>query len=317
MFVPDLSSRGRPGHSQHVSRKASSLLLGLAALLLCSCASSSDEGAYVGPGVNPWVAGGQTGALIPDCGLTPAAADGDSIPGGDSGIVLYTDKCVGFAAAELELHDQDGMMVAFDLEPLPGGAVLLRPKSPLPAGIYSVNVAGTKMEAMVAEEPAELPMRLGTLRAPPPQCGASAELELDPAVLEYLPQLKLSLSIDGEPETTWFDYGELMVQDGRASIGLESCGSVRCLPDGEHTLRVTGELAGELGTLAPVEVTVETRCLADSQSGGNDSGSGSDAAIGCGLSGAGRKPASGHGLLLSAMVAGVLALRRRARRSSA
>jgi hypothetical protein len=316
MFVPDLSSRMRAGHSQRVSWTTSSLLRGLAALALLggSGCGADDDDSGAGPISNPWVEGGQTGALIPDCGLTPAATAGDSIPGGDSGIVLYADECIGFAASELELYDQDGMMVTFDLQTLPGGALLLRPQRPLRPGIYSVKVAGKMIDAVVADAPAELPMTLGTLRAFGPQCGAGAELELDPAVLEYLPQLKLSLSVDGGPETTWFDYGELMVQGGRANVAIESCGSVRCLPDGEHTLRVTAELAGESGTLPPVEVTVETRCSTESRSSFSSSENGS---MICGVSGARQRSGSGSGLLLLGLASGLLALRRRARRSSA
>lgn len=285
MFDPDLSSRGRSGHSQHVLKPPSSWLrvLALLLLLISGCGAESgddDDGSAPGQLWRTWVMGGQTGALTPPCGLTPAARAGDSIPGGDSGFVIHTDACVGFSAAELELHDEDGMMVAFDLEPLPDGALLVRPRSPLPAGVYRLTIGGVEMEPVVAMAPEELPMRIGTLRPNGPLCGVQAELTVDPLLLEYVPQLKLSVSVDDAPERTWFDFGELELDDGRALISLP-CNQERCVTDGEHRLRVTAELAGELGTLEPVEVPVQVRCAESAGAGatpprnaGNDDGSG-------------------------------------------
>jgi beta-glucosidase len=53
---------------------------------LAGCAASS--GSNAAPSFRPWVEGGQTGALLPSCGLTAAARAGNAIPGGDSGIVV-------------------------------------------------------------------------------------------------------------------------------------------------------------------------------------------------------------------------------------
>jgi MYXO-CTERM domain-containing protein len=231
-------------------------------LALCGCAGA-DDGDFGGSGaiINPWAAGGQTGALLPPCGLTPAARAGDSIPGGNAGIVIHTDQCgVGFAAAELELHDEDGLMVAFDLVPLTGDAILIKPRSPLTPGVYTLTIAGTRMESVVADEPEALPTELGSLRPLGSGCDAAVELEVDPKLLEYLPQLKLSVSVDGEPEQPWFDYGTLDVQGGRATLVLPHCSTGQCLENGTHTLRVTGEIAGEGSTLMPVDADVEVSC---------------------------------------------------------
>jgi hypothetical protein len=331
MCVPDLSS-GRPaGHSPLVLRIRASALSAISGCLLllagCGSAESADGASSpsaVVPGVNPWVLGGQTGALMPACGLTPAATAGDSIPGGDSGIVIHTQACVGFAAAELELRDENGMPVAFDLESLPGGAMLLRPRAPLRPGIYHVTIAGMEMESVVAEEPPELPMQLGTLTPLGPRCGLDVELTLDPLLPPYLPQLKLSASVDGGAERTWFDYGMLDVTGGRATLSWPSCGTQQqpCFPDGVHRLRVTGELAGELGTLAPIEVAVETRCgmpvAATSVPGSQSNADGDDGAgqeMDCGVTPA-RRTSGGHCALLGLGLAlGLLAVRR-ARRAS-
>jgi hypothetical protein len=312
-----------------IRASALSVLGGCSLLLLASCAmDSSEDGASAPVGVlppHPWVQGGQTGALMPPCGLTPAALAGDSIPGGDTGIVVHTESCVGFVAAELELRDGDGNPVEFDLESLPGGAVLLRPRTPLSAGVYRVKVAGMEMESVVAEAPPALPMRLGTLQVlSAPKCGVDIALDVDPLLVPYLPQLKLSISVDGGAEQVWFDYGTLEVTDGRAQLSLPSCSAQPCLTDGVHSLFVTAELAGELGTLEPVEVSVETRCnvsaagSAPAGSGdGSGEGDGADEGMDCGVARVhARKPAGERALQSLLAVLGLLAWRR-ARRSSA
>lgn len=319
MFVPDLSSRLAAGHSRFVPARTSRLhAFGRLALLLlplgiAGCSSDGELSGNLG-GWRPWVEGGQTGALIPPCGLTPAAAAGDSIPGGRSGIVLHTDSCAGLAVAELELHDEDGMMVSFDVERLPGGAVLLRPRSPLMAGVYRLSGAGLELEPVVAVEPSEVPARLGQLVPEATSCGADFALTLDPLVLEYLPQLKLSVSVDGGEPETWFDYGTLEVEDGRAELSLSEC-FPSCLDAGSHSLRVTAELAGETGTLEPLDVAFQTFCRPDGNAAGASEAHADPAACGAVLPW--RRPPSGGGALLGMLLAAAaLLVVRRARRPS-
>jgi hypothetical protein len=312
MFVPDLSSCGRAGHSGLVLARnprlgAFTCLAGLLLLAGCGDDGAGDDG--IG-NWGDWVKGGQTGSLIPPCGLTPSAAAGDSIPGGSGGIVLHTDMCTGLAAAELKLHDEDGMMVSFEVERLPGDAILLRPASPLMAGVYRLTGAGLQMEPVVAVEPAEVPTRLGQLVPDAASCGANFELTLDPLVLEYLPQLKLSVSVDGGPPETWFDYGTLEVEGGRATLSLEEC-FPSCLYGGSHSVRVTAELAGETATLEPIEVTLETDCPQQQES------QAAFPACGAAVTGGGMQSGGGAlrwGLLV---VLALIGLRRHARRSSA
>lgn len=318
MCVPDLSPGSRAGHIHGVSRIRAAALFAISGglLLLGGCGSASGDNDSQGlAGPNPWVWGGQTGALIPPCGLTPAARMGDSTPGGDSGIVIHTDSCTGFVAAELELRSENGMPVPFDVETLPGGAVLLRPRSPLMPGVYRVTIAGSEMESVVAEEPPALPMALGTFEPLGPSCGVDVDLTVDPLLLAYLPQLKLSVSVDGGAEKTWFDYGTLDVTAGRARLSLPSCGASPCLPDGEHTLHVTGELAGELGTLAPVDVMVQTACGV-SAAAASDSADGDAEGTDCAVKPARRRSAGACALFGLGLAVGLLAVRR-ARRSSA
>jgi hypothetical protein len=164
-------------------------------------------------------------------------------------------------------------------------------------------------------------MRLGTVRPLGPACGAHVELFADPLLLPYLPQLRLAVSADGAPERTWFDYGTLDVRDGRARLTLCS-DSQPCLSDGMHTLRLTGEIAGELGTLEPIDVTVETRChsastsFAAASTGGAAESAAPAEGASCGVSPVRGLPVRGCALLGLFAAAGVLAVRR-GRRSSA
>jgi hypothetical protein len=314
MFVPDLSLERGAGHSQRMHGYNLHLRLILCSALLAGlagcAASAKSSGAQ---SFRPWVEGGQTGALLPSCGLTAAARAGDAIPGGDSGIVVNLDQCVGAATADLELFDAEGTMVEFDREPLPGGAVLLRPRMPLPAGAYVVRIAGQQMQSIVGSEPEMLPTTLGTLERVGSRCGANFELMLDDAVLAYLPQLKLSVRVDGGPEQKWFDYGALSVEEGSAQLSLRDC-FPSCLSDGSHRLEVTAELAGELGTLEPLPLEFATDCSTNAQPIANTNG------FGCGALGPAYGPGLDPALLASSSwaLAVWLALRRkRARKGRA
>lgn len=218
-----------------------------------------------GVGANPWVLGGQTGALTARCGLTPAAAAGEPVPGGEGGFVVYTDGCsVGDGLPSdpllsLALLDEEGEPVAFVLEQLPGGITLVRPADTLPPGVYMLQGLGETPQRVVVGEPEPLPSELGMVTSLGPACGADFRITLDPLAAAYVPQLKLSAEVDGGPAFTWFDYGTLAIVDGSALSSLTEC-MPSCLSEGAHRLTVTGELAGELGTLEPVEVPFEVRC---------------------------------------------------------
>jgi hypothetical protein len=163
-------------------------------------------------------------------------------------------------------------------------------------------------------------MRLGTLVAVgSPGCAGNVELNVDPLLLPYLPQLKLSVSVDGGADLTWFDYGELDVTSGRANLSLPQCIEQQCLTDGAHALRVTGELAGELGTLEPVGVSVQTLCQSTvnaASAPSSDDGGGGGEEMGCGVAPVGRRPAGDCAQYGLWAALALLALRR-ARRSSA
>jgi MYXO-CTERM domain-containing protein len=283
------ASKGRPLRT---------LALGLLALAAGACASGEDAGAGLQGNYNPWVQGGQTGAL--DCGPTPAAAMGAAIPAGDGGILLRVSGCeLGFDPAAISLTDAAGEPVEFDVERLDDDNVLLVPQMGLGEGTYTIDGMAIETDAdadagaeaamapqaetaaaadtvQVAQE-AELPMQLGTLEPRAGGCGAPVfRLTLDPAVLAYLPHLKLSVSVDGGPTETFFDYGTLQVVDGQATIELPECLSA-CIDTGMHQLVLIAEIAGEPGTLEPIEVAFEVDCPeGDSWDGCRAAGDGGD-----------------------------------------
>lgn len=239
------------------------------ALLVAAAAfgCSSDEKsamAYApkrGPGFEPSVSGGQTGALMPACGLTAAAMMGEPIPGGDTGIVLHVSSCgPNFDATALALEDASGAMIDFDVERLDDGVVMLRPHEELQPGLYRITGPQMFVATLTVVEPEPLPMTLGVLEQLGVVCGADFLFTVDVGLLEYLPQLRLTVSIDAGPAETWFDYGMLRVSDGQAVLTLPDCLSRCASESGLHHIALTGELAGELGTLEPISQTFEVDC---------------------------------------------------------
>ncbi|MGD8860547.1 MAG: MYXO-CTERM sorting domain-containing protein [Myxococcales bacterium] len=244
-----------------MGRRARVLSLVLLSAWAGGCGSSSDDSAGLGDSFNPWVQGGQTGAL--DCGPTPAAAMGEAIPAGEGGIVLRVSGCeLGFDPTGIALTDAMGEPVEFDVERLDDDNLLIVPEMGLDEGVYNIEdmANGTEPTPVAVRREAALPMRLGTLAQIEGGCGDQVFLlNLDPLVLEYLPNLKLSVSVDDGPTETFFDFGTLTVMDGEAMIALPECLST-CIGAGTHQLVLTAEIAGELGTLEPVELEFQVGC---------------------------------------------------------
>src|SRR5689334_18764371 len=104
----------------------------VAAVLLGCGAADLDEAIGVEPGDD--YLGGQTGSLIPGCGLAPLSSAGSAVPAGDSLAVLYTRDCSG---RERMLALQGAPGVALQLVPLDRGDVfLVRADHSLSGGDY-------------------------------------------------------------------------------------------------------------------------------------------------------------------------------------
>ncbi|MDH5671237.1 MAG: hypothetical protein OEZ06_03755 [Myxococcales bacterium] len=205
--------------------------------------------------------GGQTGALMPDCGLSPAGGEADILPGGGAGIVVYTDVCGVAAATEaLELRDGSGIAVDFDLERLDDGVVLLRPAMELPPGDYELTGPDGMIRQLAIADSKPLPERIGQLDQVGVGCDIEFELQLDPSLREYVPLLKLDVRVNGGEVRTWIDYGTLPSEPGGDSVlTLPNC-FPRCLRDGVHEVTVEASLAGEEVVLPPVSAEALVDC---------------------------------------------------------
>jgi hypothetical protein len=214
--------------------------------------------------------GGQTGSLIPGCGLAPLSAAGNAVPAGDALGVLYTRDCPG-KEQMLALLGVPG--VALESVPLDRGDVfLVRTDQSLSAGDYQLELGnGSGGDVHVEPEAAELPMGLGELRMAPPEsaCPDSLrfELPLDPALLAYAPLAKFEVSIDGHLPELWIDYGALPIEDGADGkygvLTLPRCGARGCL-FGTHSLRLQAEIAGETQQPAATSADFDVSCPAES-----------------------------------------------------
>jgi hypothetical protein len=238
-------------------------LLVAAALLGCS-ADDADHDTAIDPGGDHL--GGQSGSLIPGCGLAPLSAAGNGVPAGDALGVLYTSDCPG---REQMLALQGASGVALELVPLDRRDVfLVRTDQSLSGGDYQLELGNGSAGVHVEPEPVELPMKLAGLRAVPAEaaCPDSLrfELPLDEALLAYAPLAKFELSIDGHLPELWIDYGALPIEDGPDGeygvLELPRCGAGSCL-SGAHSLVLQAEIAGETQQPAAAHATFDAGCV--------------------------------------------------------
>jgi len=237
-------------------------LLVAAGLLGCAAGEMDNAGTDIDPAGH---LGGQTGSLIPGCGLSPLSAAGNAVPAGDALGVLYTRDCPG---QEQMLALQGVSGVALELVPLDRGNVfLVRADQSLSGGDYQLELGnGSSGELHVEPEASELPMKLGALRLAAPACPDPLrfELTLDEAMLAYAPLTKFEISIDGHPPELWIDYGALPIEDGPDGkygvLELPRCGARSCL-SGAHSLELRAEIAGESEQPGPTSSSFDLPCL--------------------------------------------------------
>lgn len=287
------------------------VLLSLLALLP-SCASDTDaESATSGAGGN--YTGGQTGSLMPNCGIAPVSDEGGSVPSGEQAFVLYTRGCPGVPRLdELMVRDAAGDSIAVEPEALADGVYLIKGSAVLMEGQYDVTLPiGVSMESASLEvsESAPLPTELGTLsRRDDRQCDVGTIL-LRPAaeLLPYLSLTQFSYSIDGGPSVVAADYGAQAAEDGFVEIPISNCSGGPCVTEGRHRLTVTAKIAGETAQPDPATIEFDIRCESDVVA---------DSSMCAVLSGAGGR-SSAHGgsigfsmMGLAALFAAVLAWRR-------
>jgi len=242
----------------------------LALFISASCALDRSAADYGFSPTPDYELGGQTGSLVPGCGVAPLSAGGLSVPEGNALAILYARDCpAGISSEQLAL---EGMAeVRLELVPLDGESVfLVRAVEGLSDGDYRLSVgAGPASELRVGAE-VEPPSPFGTLLPPQedPDCGERIrfELKLENAALAYAPLARFGLRIDGGDEQLWVDYGALPIEsDAGGSQGvleLPRCGPQGCLAAGAHRLRLSVQVAGEIRQPDPIELAFELHCPA-------------------------------------------------------
>lgn len=224
--------------------------------------SSSDESAAGRNSADGGFQGGQTGSLVPTCGI---ATDPGSVPAGDGALIVHTAGCsTPLALDEIELLDAAGNPIAFDTVELEDGAVLLRTNQTLEPGSYRVSGGSATDVQLVVTEAEPLPMRLGELTyLGASDCTPQFELKLDESAAAYESLLKVMVSIDGGEPTTWVDYGQLEVDGDLTVLELTHCSVDSCLGSGTHTVEVTGLIAGEQDQPDPIFLDFDFECTPD------------------------------------------------------
>jgi hypothetical protein len=212
--------------------------------------------------------GGQTGSLVPDCGVAPLSARGLAVPSGDAVAVLYGSGCPeAIAAARVGLTGPDARPVGLTLERLDDEAYLVRAAGSLAGGAYAFGVAGQPERSLAIDDSAsELPARLGELTlANGDDCGElDFELELSAEAAAHVPLMRWFVRIDGGREQVWIEYGALEVteNDGvqRGSLRLPRCGLSGCLEEGPHELTLRAEVAGAETAPEPLVLDFDVAC---------------------------------------------------------
>jgi hypothetical protein len=236
-------------------------------------AFETDSSAQLYPselGPEPYMLGGQTGSLVPDCGVAPLSSSGVAVPSGDAVAVLYGSGCPeAIAAARVGLTGPDERPLSLTLERLDGGAYLVRASGSLDGGQYALGVEGQPERSLaIDDETSALPARLGELSVAPggDDCGGlEFDLELTAEAAAHVPLMRWFVRIDGGREQVWIEYGALEVvetQGGRRGVlRLPRCGRIGgCLTEGTHELELRVEIAGAPTAPAPMTLDFHIEC---------------------------------------------------------
>jgi hypothetical protein len=221
-----------------------------------------------GPG--DYMLGGQTGSLIPDCGVAPLSASGVAVPSGAVVAVLYGSGCPeAIAAARVGLTGSDARPVSLTLERLDNDAYLVRAAGSLDGGQYALDVEGQPERSLaIDEDESPLPGRLGelSLASGEDDCGGlEFELALTAEAAAHVSLMRWFVRIDGGREQVWIEYGALEVvetEGGRRGVlRLPRCGDLGgCLTEGAHELELRAEVAGAPTAPDPLQIDFDVLC---------------------------------------------------------
>jgi hypothetical protein len=317
MSRPDLVGARGLSHSHAMRQGWWWNALGVVGLsLVAGCLDPQPEEYSSDLPVSPadYMLGGQTGSLIPTCGVAPLSASGYAVPRGDAVAVLYGSGCPeALAASRVALTGPDARPVAILLESLDDGVYLVRAAESLEGGEYGLVVSGQSQGTLaVDDEGSALPLQIGALTVTPSvrDCLGDVvfEVELSAEALAHAPLLRWFVSVDGGDWQVWADYGALELtstpEGSRGELALPRCGPAGCLPEGSHGLELRAELAGESLPSAATRVAFDIQCAASTP-----------ADDGCSAAAPARSSGAGFAALLATLTVAVGAALRRARRA--
>jgi MYXO-CTERM domain-containing protein len=305
-----------------VSLALGSLALASTALTSVGCASS-DMTLDFSSEQPDYQLGGQTGSLVPGCGVAPLSAEGQSVPAGEALAVFYAKDCPELAGeGRLALTGVGLEPQRLELVRLTGDTYLLRASASVPPGDYQLTGTDEASALRVTEGELLVPSSFGALSFTPDapeetepemtaaQCPEQLRftLELDEAALALAPLARFDVSIDRGAEQLWVDYGALHVESddagSRGLLELPRCAGQGCISPGPHHLALRVRLAGQLREPEPLELDFEPCPWPESASDAPDES--------CALTG----PTRGSGGVGLGLLAVVLGLGWRRRRES-
>jgi hypothetical protein len=305
----------------------------LALFLLAGCSASDEAGrASTSGNCDDWCFGGQTGSLMPVCGVTPNTMS-RGVPASGAGIVVLSEPCGDARLLDaLTVRDASGQAIPFSTEQLANGEILIHPENGLSPGSYTVSVqsgdedddagidalpdAGEPVSTTLwrqtvnVQESMPLPQAFGTITREQDGCTAVLELEPEANVLPFLGLLSVDIQVGSGSARPLIVTGTMQLQnDGVARVKLPQ-DALSGLPDGDHTLQIVVRLAGEAVPLETFMMTLSAPCNVDGASyyGADETDTGCHAVA----PGGARAPKSAVG---AAFVLLAFALRKRRRRA--
>ncbi|HTM44679.1 MAG TPA: hypothetical protein VL137_06970 [Polyangiaceae bacterium] len=280
MFITVLVGAAVSGHIGEVKIQSLVLLL-LLPLTVAGCGSATSASNAAASGGSGNYTGGQTGSLIPNCGLAPGSERGSSVPSEEQAFVLYTDGCpAALQPGGITVTDANGKPIQIALHALGDGTYLVSSQAVLEQGRYVVTLpqgADQASATIEVSQPAPLPTRIGQLSVTSSCSSNRLLITLDSALTPYLPLTGFSYSVDGGPPIIASAYGALVANSSDAatadatqlSIALPRCDKGGfCLPPGSHTVAVMATIAGETVQPDPLSGSVRFDCMTQTQSDG-------------------------------------------------
>jgi hypothetical protein len=220
--------------------------------------------------------GGQTGSLIPSCGIGPVTRDGAAVPSGEQAFIFYTRGCATPPNFDqLMVTDAAGETVPVQWEEIDTDVYLIKGSVVLTEGEYDVTLpAGVEMPTATVNvsEVEPLPTSAGELRRYDEYCDIGKfQLEPSAELVPYLPLTRFTYRLDGIgiPQLA-VDFGALKAMPGPVEIPVMSGCIDTCSLTERHQLTLYATIAGETAQPDPASIEFSIRCgddMVDNTSG--------------------------------------------------